>query len=629
MLYRCRRQLISGLTVLLILTTFITMYLGNASVTLAATQTVTITPSQQYQTLQGWGSSMAWWANIIGGWSTSQKTSLADALFNPTTGIGLNVLRYNFGADGPGNTCHNQMQAGGNVPSFEPTQGNYVWTNDANQLWFAQAAKTRGADIFEGFSNSAPAWMLDNSCTAGGPGGIDNLNAAHDADFASYLATIDKHFHDSFGITMQTIDAFNEPNQSWWKSTGNQEGMMVTTAHQNTIIPLLKTALQQNGTSAYTSISAPDDTSISSAISAYNGYSAATKADLAQWNTHTYVATDAQRQSAYATIGQTDHKRLWMSEWNDGAKGNQGSQINAALLLSSHILDDEENLHPSAWVIWQAVNQLGESINGDQGLAYQGPNQTITYPTRYYAMGNYSKYVHEGSVMIGNSDPNSFTAYDANAKTLTIVTTNSTTSSETINYNLSNFGGVGAAATPHQTSASENLAQLSDIAIANKAFSTSVPAQSITTFVIPNVTTSATGSYSSIVNRNSGQVLDVSGASKAAGALVDQYTNNGGANQQWSLVATSGGYYNIVNRNSGLVLDVTGASKTAGATIIQSISNGGTSQQWSLVASGGYDQITNRNSGLVLDVSGGSKVAGASVIQYTNHGGLNQQWSLA
>jgi len=478
----------SGLAVLLTLTTLTTLYLGNASVTLAATQTVTITPTQKYQTIQGWGSTLAWWANIIGGWSTSKKTSLANALFSPTTGIGLNVLRYNFGADGPGNVCEKQMQPGGNVPSFEPTKGNYVWTNDANQLWFAQAAHNLGADVFEGFSNSAPVWMLNNSCTAGGPNGSDNLNPAYNADFANFLAAVDKHFHDSFGITLQTIDAFNEPNQSYWKAaTGNQEGMMVSTAHQNTIIPLLKTALQQNGTSAYTAISAPDDTNISSSTSAYNGYSSATKGDLAQWNTHTYSGTDAQRQNAYNTIGQTDHKRLWMSEWNDGAKGNQGSQINAALLLSSHILDDEHNLHPSAWIIWQAVNQLGESINGDQGLAYQGPNQTISYPTRYYAMGNYSKFVREGSVMLGDSDANSLITYNASAKTVTIVSTNSATSSETINYDLSKFTSVGGTAIPYQTSASENLKQLANIGIANKTLSTTLPAQSITTFVISNV----------------------------------------------------------------------------------------------------------------------------------------------
>ena len=487
MLYRCKRQLVSGLAVLLTLTTLITMNLGNPSVTMAATQTVTIAPAQQYQTIQGWGSTLAWWANIIGGWSSSQKTALANALFDPNSGIGLNVLRYNFGADGPGNTCRNQMQPGGNFQSFEPTKGNYVWTNDANQIWFAQAAKARGANVFEGFSNSAPVWMLNNNCTAGGPGGVDNLNPAHNADFANFLATVDKHFHDSFGITLQTIDAFNEPNQSWWKSTGTQEGMAVSTAHQNTIIPLLKTALQQNGASAYTAISSPDDTSVSSSMGAFNGYSAATKADVAQWNTHTYVATNAQRQSAYATIGQADHKRLWMSEWNDGARGNQGSQINAALVLSSHILDDEQNLHPSAWVIWQAVNQVGESINGDQGLAYRSANNTISYPPRYYAMGNYSKFIRQGYQMIGDNDANSFTAYDASTHSLVIVTTNSSANAATVNYNLANFSSVGGTATPHQTSASENLKQLGNIGIAGKAFTTTLPAKSITTFVISNV----------------------------------------------------------------------------------------------------------------------------------------------
>jgi O-glycosyl hydrolase len=490
MLYRSKKQRISGLAVLLTLTTFITMYLGNASASAAqaATQTVTITPSQQYQTIQGWGTTLAWWANIIGGWSTSQKTALANSLFDSTDGIGLNVIRYNFGADGPGNVCHNQMQPGGNVPSFEPTKGNYVWTNDANQLWFAQAAKARGASVFEGFANSAPAWMLDNSCTAGGPNGVDNLNAASNAAFASYLATIDKHFHDSFGITLQTIDAFNEPSQLWWKSTGNQEGMMVTMAHQNTIIPLLAADLKQNGASAYTSISAPDDTSLSSSISDFTSYSPATQADVAQWNTHTYAGTKAQRESAYTTIGQTDHKRLWMSEWNDGAKGNQGSEIGAALLLSSHILEDEHYLHPSAWVICQAVNQVGESLYGDQGLAYRSSNNTISYPTRYYAMGNYSKFIRQGYLMIGNSDANSFTAYNASTHTLVVVTTNSSTSAATVSYNLSGFSSVGGTVTPYQTSASENLKQLGNVSIANKTFSTTLPAQSITTFVISNIT---------------------------------------------------------------------------------------------------------------------------------------------
>jgi galactan endo-1,6-beta-galactosidase len=38
------------------------------------------------------------------------------------------------------------------------------------------------------------------------------------------------------------------------------------------------------------------------------------------------------------------------------------------------------------------------------------------------------------------------------------------------------------------------------------------------------------------VNRNSGKVLDVSGRSTADGGNVIQWTDNGGSNQQWSLV---------------------------------------------------------------------------------------------
>jgi hypothetical protein len=245
-------------------------------------------------------------------------------------------------------------------------------------------------------------------------------------------------------------------------------------------------------------------------------------------------------------------------------------------------------------------------------------------------MGNYSKFVTEGYKMIGNSDGNSFTAYNPISHSLVIVTTNNVTSSTNVSYNLSNFSSVGSTATPYQTSASKNLAQQSNISVANKGFIASLPAQSITTFVIPNVTynTSATNYYT-IVNRNSGIVLDVNGASKSSGAPVIQWGNSRSNNQAWSLVPVSGGYYTIINRNSGLALDVTSASKSGGASVIQWTSNNATNQQWNLVPlSNGYYSIVNRNSGLVLDVSQATMAAGATVIQYSNHTAINQQWRI-
>src|SRR5258708_6420070 len=185
----------------------------------AATYTVSIYPEQQYQTIEGWGTTLAWWANIIGGWSDSQRNAVANAIFNPTTGLGLNVVRYNIGADTPTNVCHNQMRPGGNTPSYEPSAGNYDWTKDTNQRWMIQAAQARGADLFEGQVNSAPDWMLINGCTAGGTNGAENLSSIHYADFVSYLAAIAQHFHDTWGIPFRTLEPFNEPTANWWTST--------------------------------------------------------------------------------------------------------------------------------------------------------------------------------------------------------------------------------------------------------------------------------------------------------------------------------------------------------------------------------------------------------------------------
>ena len=135
--------------------------------------------------------------------------------------------------------------------------------------------------------------------------------------------------------------------------------------------------------------------------------------------------------------------------------------------------------------------------------------------------------------------------------------------------------------------------------------------------------------YYHLVNRNSGMVADVTGASTSEGANVIQWPNNGGFNQEWSLMSTGDGYFYLVNRNSGMVMDVTAASTSEGANVIQWPNHGGSNQQWTLQPTGdGYYYLVNRNSGMVMDVTGASTTQGAQIIQWPNHSGSNQQWSL-
>jgi endoglucanase len=136
----------------------------------------------------------------------------------------------------------------------------------------------------------------------------------------------------------------------------------------------------------------------------------------------------------------------------------------------------------------------------------------------------------------------------------------------------------------------------------------------------------ATGIYK-ITNVNSSLVMEVSGASKASGAEVDQYTWNGGTNQEWTLAYLSNGLYSLTNVNSGMVLDVSGASKSMGGDLIQYTSNSGSNQEFiiSQTADGNY-KIVNSNSGYAVEVPGSSKSTGVQLDQWGLNGGTNQEW---
>ena len=95
-------------------------------------------------------------------------------------------------------------------------------------------------------------------------------------------------------------------------------------------------------------------------------------------------------------------------------------------------------------------------------------------------------------------------------------------------------------------------------------------------------TLSASGSAFVLSYVPTGKVLDVNGGSTTAGLQLQQWTANGGANQQWLLRPTGDGYYTIVSNSSGLVADVYGQSTSDGAAVVQWTANGGTNQQWQL-----------------------------------------------
>ncbi|MBB6112904.1 endoglucanase [Mucilaginibacter lappiensis] len=129
---------------------------------------------------------------------------------------------------------------------------------------------------------------------------------------------------------------------------------------------------------------------------------------------------------------------------------------------------------------------------------------------------------------------------------------------------------------------------------------------------------------------HSGKSLDITGASTADGALVQQWTYSGGSNQQFIITDVGGGYYRISPASaSSKGFDVSGASTADGASIIQWVYGGGTNQQWQIVPNGSNYNIKSALSGKCLNVQGASTADGTPVIQYgCDLSATNEQFTL-
>lgn len=132
-----------------------------------------------------------------------------------------------------------------------------------------------------------------------------------------------------------------------------------------------------------------------------------------------------------------------------------------------------------------------------------------------------------------------------------------------------------------------------------------------------------------LVNRRSGQAIDVPGSSTANATALIQWPLHGNPNQQWAFTAVGTGIYKILNVNSGLAADVNGGGTADGATIIQWPYGGSTNQQWTIVdAGGGYSKLVNVRSGKVIGVQDNSTSSSAAIVQQTDTGDISQHWQL-
>ena len=497
---------------------------------------------------QGFGTSLAWWADVIGGWAEPQRSQLMDYLFTDSftlngqtvQGINLSSVRYNAGASEPGQSYpvvdpHLPSRNGAWIDSLIKPDGTYDWTLDANQRWVLAAAKNRGVSSFELFGNSAPWWMTYSGSPQGrysynSPEGCShaNLKPEFEDDYAAYLAVVAERFStvgiDGPGspkVSFDSVEPFNEPGNGWWCWGNNQEGMFVPSGQQSSVILNMRAALDARGLA--TGISATDSNNYWGVVSEFDALSSDAKAALAQINAHGYAGSDPEPIRDRA---QANNLRFWQSEWGPADWGGYSitSDIDSALELATRVTNDLSYVRANAWQYWQAIEDSSRGSGpGYWGLIQaplNGSANTYAIKKQFYTMGQYSKFIRPGSLIIDAGGGKSTAAFDPTSHKLVLVTYNDTAEALPVSYDLSRFTTSGAGAQVWRTSTTENLTRLPDITVSGSQVVATIPANSVVTHVISNVSYGAATTSAEVVN-------DSSGAFAYAGGWSDNQYSGG------------------------------------------------------------------------------------------------------
>lgn len=447
--------------------------------------TVVVDPNTKYQQFEGWGTSLCWWAHQEGGGSAAYLSKIADVLMDPDSGLGYSLFRYNIGG-GDCPTC-TDIPASRAIPGYKPTEtGPYTWTADQNQRNVVAALAAKGKKIqqeviFEAFSNSPPWWMTVSGCAGGNPSGADNLKSTYFGTFADYLTEVVKHFRDSLGITFRTLEPFNEPSAGWWKCSNNQEGCNFKN-NQPLMVKLLGKSLVAKGLFPATHVSAADENSIATAISGLNVYDDSAISYMSQINTHGYKGRSTANFASIAALAASKKKILWMSE-SGPLSGTGGQDI--AMFMAQEIIEDLKLMKVSGWIDWQSYDG-----GGDWETARVNPTTlALSTPRRYYMQAAFGRFIRPGSQIIESNDSNTIAALVPLTGNLVIITRNGGTASVNYTFDLSRVARLPASAHVYQylVSAYQSLSKLPDVAIANKQFTITAPAQSIVSCAVPGV----------------------------------------------------------------------------------------------------------------------------------------------
>ena len=421
-------------------------------------KTVTVRWNDVKQEIDGFGVSQADWSGAIYELSEPVRSKIMDLLFDQEKGIGASVFRGEIFAD------------------FNPAPGEYDFNERFDQVWVMQQAEKRGVDKIIATNWSPPAWMkTNNSTTHGG-----YLKLEYYGDYARLLSGFIKEYRQQFGIDLYAISMCNEPNSmkflSWdscqWNSTNIQVFLR----------DYLKQEMTAQGVEDTKVIAAePSWWSEKLTKDALNDPDACERIDIVAAHNYPVPIVNRELRTKPFQLAVDKGKRVWMTEVSQVDSYDTG--MTSGLKFAKQIHHFMTKADVNAWLYWTGA------IPGDndEGLInIYKDTDTYQLTKRYYAFGNYSKFVRPGCVRIGTEDRPMKDVYLSayrNPETgeFTVIAVNDHDSTAELNIVPEGFDS--ASLTPYITNDSLNMEQGHDIVSESGTFKVLLSSRSVVTFV--------------------------------------------------------------------------------------------------------------------------------------------------
>ena len=372
-----------------------------------------IYPEKTYQTFERFGVSGAWWAQVVGGWDETDPDSgkpkrerVAELLFNRETGIGVRCYRYNLGGgsaqSGRGKFYNESRRA----ESFDTGENEYDWSRDENAVWMLRQAVKEGADEVIFFVNSPPErWTRNGKAHLDKPLHT-NLPRKNYVKFADYCLTCAEHFINE-GIPVKYLSPVNEPVWVW---TGGQEGCHYRPGQVKKLMRTFADEMDKRPALKNLKLSGAENGDIRWFNKTYTRIMLGDKKIRSRTDAvdvHSYFLTPnipvikhfIKNRPAYLKRFRRylDRKypgaQVKTSEWTH-MQGGRDYGMDSALEQTKIILEDLTVLGVSAWQLWIAVS----NVDYCDGLIYENDEpRTFETTKRYYAFGNFTKFLEPGS----------------------------------------------------------------------------------------------------------------------------------------------------------------------------------------------------------------------------------------